>query len=162
MASSDSRAYPASVEAMAAPLRARQSSYPEPFASRMSRREKRPLGDLFGLKAFGVNLTRLLPGGVSALHHRHTVQDEFLYLLEGEATLVTDDGEVPLGPGACAGFRANGPAHHLENRSDRDVVYLEVGDRAPGDQGLYPADDIQATMGADGKWHFTHKDGTPY
>lgn len=70
----------------------------------MSRREKRQLGDVFGITSFGVNLTRLAPDGVSALHHRHTRQQEFVYVLEGEPTLVTADGEVPLRPGMCAGF----------------------------------------------------------
>ena len=154
--------FPASVEARAAPPRTKPSAYPEPFASLMSRREKRPLGDLFGLKAFGVNITRLFPGGLSALHHRHTRQDEFVYVLEGEPTLVTDGGDVPLRPGMCAGFPANGSAHHLENRTDRDVVVLEVGDRPEGDEGLYPRDDLRAVMSDDRKWKFIHKDGTPY
>jgi uncharacterized cupin superfamily protein len=155
-------AVPIAIEAATAPPRTKKSNYPEPFASMMSNREKRPLGDLFSLKAFGVNLTRLESGGVAALHHRHTMQDEFVYVLEGEPTLVTDHGEVPLRPGMCAGFAANGAAHHLENRTNWDVVVLEVGDRAPGDEGSYPRDDLKAVMGADGKWKFTHKDGTPY
>jgi uncharacterized cupin superfamily protein len=145
-----------------APPRLRRSNYPEPFAARMEKRDKRPLGDLFGLRNFGVNLTRLAPGGLSSLMHRHGLQDEFIYVIDGEPTLVTDAGETLLGPGMCAGFPANGPAHHLVNRGDRDAVYLEIGDRLPGDSVVYPADDIQAVMGADGKWRFAHKDGTPY
>jgi uncharacterized cupin superfamily protein len=154
--------HPVAVEAASVPPRTKQSNYPEPFASRMSRREKRALGDLFGLKAFGVNRTRLAPGGVSALHHRHTKQEEFVYVLEGEPTLVIDDAEVQLRPGMCAGFLPSGAAHHLENRTEQDVVVLEVGDRVAGDEGVYPADDIKAAMGGDGKWRFVHKDGTPY
>jgi len=79
------------IEAAAAPPRTKPSNYPEPFFSRMKGREKRPLGDLFGLKNFGVNLTRLSPGGESALLHRHSKQDEFIYVLEGTPTLVTDE-----------------------------------------------------------------------
>ena len=149
------------VEAATAPPRAKQTNYPEPFASRMAGRVKRPLGDLFGLKNFGVNLTRLAPGGESSLYHRHSSQDEFLYVLEGEPTLVTERGEEVLRPGMCAGFPAGGTAHHLVNRSSRDVVYLEVGDRTPGDEGSYPDDDLKAQM-VDGKWKFLHKDGSPY
>ncbi|MFO1146933.1 MAG: cupin domain-containing protein [Alsobacter sp.] len=145
-----------------APLRTKPSNYPEPFFSRMGRREKRPLGDLFGLRNFGVNLTRLAPGGESALLHRHSRQDEFIYILQGEPTLVTDVGEVRLSPGMCAGFPARGVAHQLVNRSGEDVVYLEIGDRTAGDEGTYPADDLKAELGADGKWVFTHKDGRPY
>jgi uncharacterized cupin superfamily protein len=150
------------VVAATVPPRTKPSNYPEPFFSRMAKREKRALGDHFGLKNFGVNLTRLLPGGESALLHRHSRQDEFVYILEGEATLVTDVGEVALRPGMCAGFPAAGIAHHLINHSDRDVVYLEIGDRTPGDAGTYPNDDLEALLGPDGRWIFTHKDGTPY
>ncbi|HET9596502.1 MAG TPA: cupin domain-containing protein [Anaeromyxobacteraceae bacterium] len=153
---------PLAVEAAAAAPRAKASNYPEPFASRMAQRLKRPLGDLFDLKSFGVNLTRIGPGGASALHHRHTRQDEFVYVLEGEPILVHDDGEMALRPGMCAGFPAGGTAHHLENRTDRDVVVLEIGDRAPGDAGEYPRDDLEAKLGPDGRWQFSHRDGTPY
>jgi len=150
------------VAAQAAP-RTRATNYPEPFASRMAGREKRPLGDLFGLSNFGVNLTRLSPGGISALRHAHSKQDEFIYVLEGRPVLVTNAGETQLAPGMCAGFKAGtGDAHHLRNPTATDVVYLEVGDRTVGDEGSYPDDDIQAVLGADGKWQFTHKDGRPY
>jgi len=153
---------PIALSAAAAPTRTRPSNYPPPFAARLSGRIKRPLGDPFGLKNFGVNLTRLPPGAVSALHHRHARQDELVYVLEGEPTLVTDAGETLLQPGMVAGFAAGGTAHHLENRTTRDCVILEVGDRTPDDAVSYPADDLQAVMGTDGRWYFAHKDGTPY
>jgi uncharacterized cupin superfamily protein len=128
----------------------------------MAGRTKRPLGDPFGLRNFGVNLTRLAPGAQSALLHRHSRQDEFVFILEGQPTLVTDRGEVRLAPGQCAGFPAGGAAHHLVNRSEREVLYLEIGDRTAGDDVAYPADDIKAVLGPDGRWAFTRKDGTPY
>jgi uncharacterized cupin superfamily protein len=153
---------PVAIVAAEAPLRTRPSNYPEPFASRMTGRDKRPLGDLFGLHNFGVNLTTLRPQSMSALRHAHTKSDEFVYILQGHATLVTDAGRTRLSPGMCAGFACGtGDAHHLVNESDADVVYLEIGDRTPGDQGSYPDDDIQA-MQVDGRWRFVHKDGTPY
>jgi uncharacterized cupin superfamily protein len=155
--------WPKAIRATEAAPRSRASNYPEPFAARMKGREKRPLGEVFGLRNFGVNLTRLAPGAVSALRHAHTKQDEFVYILEGHATLVTDSGEMPLEPGMCAGFRAgSGDAHHLVNRGTGYVVYLEVGDRTPGDAAIYPDDDLQAVVGSDGKWRFTRKDGTGY
>jgi uncharacterized cupin superfamily protein len=155
--------YPIAVIAAEAPPRTKPSNYPEPFASRMAGREKRPLGDLFGLTNFGVNLTRLVPGAVSSLRHAHSRQDEFLYIVQGEPTLVTNAGETQLQPGMCAGFKAGtGDAHQLVNRTTTEVVYLEVGDRTAGDAGSYPADDIQAVLGTDGKWQFVHKDGRPY
>lgn len=157
-----SDAKPIAMRAADVAPRTKPSNYPEPFFSRMLKREKRQLGDVFGLRNFGVNLTRLLPGGESALLHRHSRQDEFIYILEGRPTLVTDQGEVELSPGMCAGFPAQGIAHQLVNRTAEDVVVLEVGDRTPGDEGSYPKDDLQAALGTDGKWVFTHKDGTPY
>ena len=154
--------YPVAVDASEAPARLRPSSYPEPFASRMSGRTKHPLGDLFGLTNFGVNLTRLAPNAVSALRHAHTKQDEFIYILQGRPTLSTDAGRTPLSPGMCAGFKAGtGNGHHLINETAEEVVYLEVGDRTPGDEGRYPDDDLEASL-VDGKWKFVHKNGTPY
>jgi len=153
---------PIAVLATDIPPRAKPSNYPEPFFTRMAKREKRPLGDVFGLRNFGVNLTRLVPGGESALLHRHSRQDEFIYILEGEPTLVTDAGELTLSPGMCAGFPAQGLAHQLVNRTDGPVVYLEIGDRTAGDEGSYPRDDLQAVLGPEGKWVFTHKNGEPY
>jgi uncharacterized cupin superfamily protein len=150
------------VEAEAVLPRTKPSSYLEPFFSRMAKREKRALGDVFGLNNFGVNLTRLAPGGESALLHRHSKQDEFVYILEGEPTLVTDRGEIGLRAGMCAGFPAQGIAHQLVNRTGKDVVFLEVGDRTAGDEGSYPVDDVRAALGPDGKWIYTHKDGRPY
>jgi uncharacterized cupin superfamily protein len=153
---------PAAIRAADAPPRGKPSSYPEPFASRMRGREKRPLGDLFGLTNFGVNLTRLAPGGSSALRHAHTKQDEFVYVLEGRPTLHTDEGEVLLAPGLCAGFKAGtGDGHRLVNETREDVVYLEVGDRTPGDVASYPDDDLVAAF-VDGEWRYAHKDGSPY
>lgn len=153
---------PIAIEAASALPRTKPSNYPEPYFSRMAKRIKRPLGDLFGLSNFGVNLTTLAPGDESALRHSHSHQDEFIYVLEGTPTLITNAGETVLRPGMCAGFKAgSGDAHHLVNRTNRDVVYLEIGDRTPGDTGSYPDDDIQATLD-NGKWIFTHKDGTPY
>lgn len=154
---------PVALDVASVPPRTKPSNYPEPFASRMAGRVKRPLGDLFGLTNFGVNLTRLAPGAVSALRHAHTKQDEFVYILDGEPTLVTDAGETPLKPGMCAGFKAGtGDGHHLVNRGRRDVVYLEIGDRSAGDGASYPDDDIRAALNDKGQWVFAHKDGGPY
>ena len=153
---------PVAIVATQAPPRTKPSSYPEPFASRMAGREKRPLGDLFGLTNFGVNLTRLLPGAGSALRHAHSRQDEFIYILQGNPVLITDAGETQLAPGMCAGFRfGTGNAHQLLNRSGEEVIYLEVGDRSAGDTVMYSDEDMQAAM-VDGKWQYSRKDGTPY
>ena len=155
-------AKPVALVASEAPRRAKASNYPEPFASAMAGREKRPLGDLFGLTNFGVNLTRLAPKAVSALRHAHTKQDEFIYILQGHPLLHTDEGSTQLSPGMCAGFKAGtGNAHRLINESVQDVVYLEVGDRTPGDKGSYPDDDLKALL-VEGKWQFIHKNGAPY
>ena len=154
---------PIALQAIDAPLRKKPSNYPGFLARRFSGREKRPLGDLFGLRNFGVNLARLEPGAVSAFRHAHSLQDEFIYVVYGNPVLITDEGETPLAPGMCAGFPAGtGNAHMLANRSEADVLYLEVGDRTPGDEASYPDDDLKANLGPDGVWKFLHKDGTPY
>jgi uncharacterized cupin superfamily protein len=154
--------HPLAILAADAPPRTKPSNYPEPFASQMQGRQKRALGDLFGLSHFGVNLTRIAPGGMSALRHAHTVQDEFVYILEGHPTLHTDEGLTPLAPGMCAGFKAGtGNGHRLLNPTQAEVVYLEIGDRMAGDEVAYPDDDLRA-QSVDGRWIFTHKDGQPY
>lgn len=142
--------------------RVKPSNYPEPFASMMNGRTKRPLGDLFGLANFGVNLTTLAPGSVSSLRHAHSLQDEFIYVLSGELTLHTNEGYTELSPGMCAGFKAaSGNGHRLLNRSQQPATYLEIGDRTPGDTGWYPDDDLVAKR-VGGTWKFFRKDGTPY
>ncbi|MGX2041357.1 cupin domain-containing protein [Methylocaldum sp. MU1018] len=139
------------------------SIYPtEELRSLTLGRSKQALGDALGLQTFGVNLVRLEPGAMSAVRHWHTRQDEFIYVLEGELTLVTENGDQALGVGLCAGFPAGkADGHHLVNRSDRVAVYLEVGDRLPGDKAHYPDEDLaaRATRGA---YEFSHKNGTPY
>jgi len=140
-----------------------QTVYPEPFARQVAGRTKRKLGDVFRLTNFGVNLTQLEPGSVSALAHAHQVEDEFVYVLEGNPTVVLGNEEFSLSPGDCIGFRAGtGLAHQVVNRTNALVSYIEIGDRAPGDQVVYPDDDLAVHQGPDGSWVMTHKDGTPY
>lgn len=152
----------APIVASEAPSRPRTSAYPAPFAARMQGREKKALGERFGLANFGVNLTRLQPGGISALRHWHERQDEFVYVLSGRPTLRVDGRAFPLEPGMCVGFPAGrGEGHHFVNETDEDAVYLEIGDRTAGDIVHYPDEDLVARE-TGGRWTFTHKDGTPY
>jgi uncharacterized cupin superfamily protein len=145
-----------------APPRMSESNYPSPFSSRMAGRIKHSLGDLFSLKNFGVNLTHLKPGAVSSLHHKHSRQDEFIYVVSGGPILCVDDGEIQLRAGMVSGFAAGGTAHHLENRTDQECVILEVGDRAKDDQVSYPDDDIKSALDETGKRKFSHKNGKEY
>ena len=150
------------ISAIDVPARAAVSFYPEPFNERMAGRQKRQLGEYFGLANFGVNLTRLAPNAVSSLRHAHAKQDEFVYIVSGHPTLHTDQGRVRLAPGMCAGFRAGtGDAHHLINETTEDVLYLEVGDRTPDEEVTYPDDDLRFAR-AGGKARFARKDGTPF
>ena len=151
------------ISAKSVPLPEVNSLYPEPFASLMEGREKRKLGDHFGLSNFGINQTTLAPGAISALSHHHSKQDEFIYILEGAATLLHGEDEHLLSPGDCMGFKAgSGVATQLINRSSGPVVYLELGDRTAGDEVDYPNDDLKAVQQMDGVWKFSHKDGRPY
>ena len=139
------------------------TSYPEPFRGDNQRRWNRRLGNHAKLTNFGVNLTRLPPGGQSSARHAHTRQDEFIYVLEGVVELETDAGVEVLRAGLCAGFPAGtGNAHRFVNRSEGEVFLLVVGDRTAGDEVIYPDIDMHARLGADGKYEMTRKDGTPY
>lgn len=138
------------------------SGYPKQFKAIAEDRLKRKLGNHGGLTNFGVNLVTLAPGSGSALRHHHSRQDEFIYIVSGTATLVTDAGEQPLGPGLCAAFPAgSGDGHMLINNSDTDVVYLEVGDRGEGDVVSYPDVDLHGTFVGAG-YKFTRKNGETY
>jgi uncharacterized cupin superfamily protein len=138
------------------------TGYPEPYKSRVTGRHKRRLGDHAGLKNFGVNLTRLEPGAESSMRHWHTKQDEFICVLEGEVTLVTNAGRQKLAAGMAAGFPAGkADGHQLVNEGVRPVLYLEIGDRTPGDGATYSDVDLAARL-VEGKWVFTHKDGSPH
>ena len=135
----------------------KSTNYPEAFKHLVSGRSKKRLGDAAGLKNFGVNLVTLEPGSWSSIRHWHLWQDEFIYVIEGPITLVTDEGEEILQTGAMAGFpagEANG--HHLINNCDRIVTYLEIGDRTPGDQVTYPDTDLSAKFTEQG-WQFESK-----
>ncbi len=153
---------PVAVKVTEVPVRTKPSVYPEQFASLMAGRTKRVLGDLFGLRNFGVNLVNLAPNAASSIRHAHTLQDEFIYVLSGRPTLHTDEGLTDLEPGMCAGFKAGtGNGHRVINNTTEEAVYLEIGDRTPGDEGTYPDDDLKA-LRVDGSWVFVHKDGRPY
>ena len=139
------------------------SKYPEPFRERVLPREKRALGEALGLKELGINLTTLLPGKESSARHFHTHEDEFVFVLEGEVVLRTDQGEQRLGAGMCAGFPAgSGDAHQLINRSDRPARYLEIASNHPRDLPVYPDVDLAAARDADGRIVFSRKDGTAH
>lgn len=140
-----------------------RSGYPEPYSTMAEKRWNRRLGDHAGLSNFGVNITRIEPGGMSSQRHWHLRQDEFVYVLEGEATLVTEAGEEVLTPGMCAGFPAGAQnGHHFRNRTDADVLILVVGDRSPDEVAHYPDCDLAGHADADGRFVFTKKDGTPF
>lgn len=140
-----------------------RNPYPPPNDKVLSGKSRRALGDAKGLTKFGVNLTDLEPGAVSALRHWHAAEDEFIYIVEGTPTLVTDAGEQQLAAGMCACFPANSEdAHRLENRSESLVRFLEIGNRSGGEDVRYPDDDMIMHRTADGNRSFTKLDGSPY
>jgi uncharacterized cupin superfamily protein len=139
------------------------TSYPEQFRAGNQERWNRRLGDRAGLTNYGVNMTRIVPGGQSSHRHAHLRQDEFIVVLQGTVELETNAGVEVLKPGMCAGFPAGtGNAHRFVNRSAEDVLLLVIGDRTAGDEVSYPDIDMHGTAGPDGKLRFLHKDGTPY
>ena len=139
------------------------TSYPDKFKAMNSRRWNRRLGNHVGLTNFGVNLVRIEPGGQSSARHAHTKQDEFIWVLEGEIVLETNEGRQTLSPGMCAGFTAGcGNAHRLVNETKDSVMFLVVGDRTPFDEVTYPDVDLHGKADADGRFVFTKKDGSPH
>ena len=152
---------PVAVAADSLPDRA-GSAYPSPFDEPCNPRSKRALGDPFGLTDFGVNILTVPPGSWSSQRHAHSHEDEWIYVLSGEPTLVTDAGETTLKPGMCAGFPAgetNG--HHLVNNTDSPVTCIEVGSRNADDDAVYSDIDMQLRQRSRGGT-YSHKDGTPY
>lgn len=140
----------------------RGTIYPKPFDEGFDGRLKRALTDRLGLTQFGVNLTTLEPGAMSAQRHWHTSEDEFVYVLEGELTLVTKDGEQVLKPSMAVGFpKGDRNGHHLINKSQAKATYLEVGTRARDDEATYPDIDLKAEK-RDGRYRFFKKNGEPY
>ena len=147
------------IDVAAVPER-RGVGYPAPFAALSAERVRQRLGDAGGLADFGVNLMRLPPGNWSSQRHWHSHEDEFVYVLQGELTLVEDEGETRLRAGDCAAFpKGTGNGHHMINRGRETAVYLEAGSRHPDD--LTTCSDIDLmSSNADGR--FVHKDGSPY
>ena len=139
------------------------TGYPQPYQAEVKLGRRRSLGEVIGLTRFGVNLTELPPGAWSSQRHWHTHEDEFIYVVEGELTLVTDWGEQTLTAGMVAGFPAGAAdGHHLVNRSDQTAVYLEVGDRSDHDEVYYPDIDMVYRRLDDGSHAFTTREGEPY
>jgi len=136
------------------------TAYPPEFNAPCADRVRRRLGKAGGLRDFGVNLMHLPPGNWSSQRHWHSHEDEFVYVLEGELTLIEDNGETVLRAGDCAAFpKGSGDGHHMINKSDAAAVYIEVGSRHPAD--LTTCSDVDMmSSNADGR--FVHKDGTPY
>lgn len=136
--------------------------YPSPHDQLVQGRHRSRLSPALGLSKFGVNVLRIEPGAQSSARHWHSEQDEFVYVLEGEATLVTDEGDTPLSAGMAAGFPAGNPnGHVIVNRSDKDVLVLEVGDRPVNEDVVYPDIDM-ANAVRGGKPNFTRKDGSAF
>ena len=139
------------------------SGYPEPFRTAVAGRIKRALGDPFGLTQFGVNLVEMPPGCWSSQRHWHSHEDEFVYVVGGEHSLVTDAGETRLSAGMIAGFPAGTrDGHHLINRSDRPATYIEIGSRIDEDEVVYCDIDKELRPTPDGGHVFVHKNGEPY
>jgi uncharacterized cupin superfamily protein len=139
-----------------------RTGYPVPFDRVVVGRERKRLGNAVGLDQFGINLTTLKPGATSALRHWHEQEDELVFILKGEVVLIEDDGETVLKSGDAAGFKANSRnGHHLVNKSNRDVVYLEVGTRSKYERVEYPGVDLLVVRDDKGM-RYTHRNGEPY
>jgi uncharacterized cupin superfamily protein len=140
----------------------RATGYPPPFDQLVGGRFRKRIGNAGGLTQFGVNLCRLEPGAASSQRHWHDEEDELVYMLQGEAVLVENDGETTLKRGDAAAFKAGvANGHHIVNRSDRDALFLEIGSRRPDERAHYSDIDLQAVV-ENGATRYLHKDGSPY
>lgn len=141
-----------------------RTTYPPEYAVILKGRSKKKLGDAAGLTQFGVNLTRLNPGAASSHRHWHKNEDEFVFILEGEAVLIEDGGETLLRPGDAAGFKAGvATGHQIVNRSEKEVVFLEVGSRADEESVTYTDAKIDLkAVKEDGRWKVSRRDGSPF
>jgi uncharacterized cupin superfamily protein len=149
------------IDINSAPLRT-STIYPEPYGAQMAGRTSRRVGDLAGLTQFGANIVYLEPGAVASLRHWHLNEDEFAVVLTGTLTLAEDTGEVVLGAGECAGWKAGVPVgHRFENRSDQPASFLVIGTRAPQETATYTQVDMQVHI-AGGKARFTYHDGSDW
>jgi uncharacterized cupin superfamily protein len=138
----------------------RGSGYPQPFDGPCAQRARQPLARSHGITQFGVNLTEIPPGGWSSQRHWHSHEDEFVWILEGELVLISNDGEEILRAGDCAAFKSGNPdGHQLVNRSAQPAKLLEIGNSDTKDRCVYPDIDLLIDAGGPG---FTHRDGTPY
>jgi len=134
------------------------SNYPHPFDAPCSGQSCQRVARYAGLTVFGVNLTVIEPGAWSSQRHWHTHEDEFVWVLDGELTLITDTGEEILRAGDCAAFRRDDrDGHHLVNKSSRPARVLEIGNSDPQDRCTYPDIDMIADIAG-----YIHRDGTPY
>jgi len=148
------------IDVAALPFVAR-GGYPPPHDKLVAGRARKRLGDEAGLTQFGVNLAKLPPGACSSLRHWHENQDEFVLLIEGELTLIEDDGETVLRAGDAAGFKAGvANGHHLVNRSGSDAVYLEVGTRTARERAHFPDAGLVVDVDEAGS-RYSRKDGGP-
>jgi uncharacterized cupin superfamily protein len=139
------------------------SGYPKPYKEPCLKRARKRLGDAAKLTQFGVNLLRLEPGVWSSQRHWHSREDEFIFVVQGQVVLVTDDGEEILRAGDCAGFKAgkkNG--HHLQNRSKAEALVLEVGTRSKDDTTTYPGIDLRYDPKAKKGGGYVHLNGKLY
>jgi uncharacterized cupin superfamily protein len=136
------------------------TGYPPAYRKEVESRARARIGELFGLDQFGVNIVTLPPGAWSSHRHWHAEEDEFIYILEGEITLVDDAGSHVMTTGMCAGFKANsGNGHHLKNLSSKPATYIEVGSRKASDKVMYSDIDMMAVKDG-GPWAFLKKDGS--
>ncbi|MBV1694562.1 MAG: cupin domain-containing protein [Hyphomicrobiales bacterium] len=140
-----------------------ETGYPGPYRALNMKRYYRRIGDFAGLKNYGVNVVRVVPGGQSSCRHAHSRQDELVYVMSGELILETDAGRETVGAGTWVGFPAGtGDAHRFVNESAADATLIVIGDRTPGDEVVYPDVDLALVRNKDGSYRYTRKDGTSY
>jgi len=138
------------------------SRYPASLRAAVEGRARKRLGNAAGLDQFGVNLCTLKPGAASSLRHWQQHEDELVYIVSGEVVLCEDSGETLLKAGDVAAWKAGvADGHCLINRSQQDVVLIEIGSRMAAETVTYPDLDLVMVRDQSGA-RYLRKNGEPY
>ncbi len=134
-----------------------RTGYPPPLDAPVAGRRYRRLAPALGLTDFGASLVRLEPGAWSSQRHWHEGEDELLVMIEGEATLVEDDGRTPVRAGDVVAWpKGEQNGHHLINESAAECRFLVVAGTSETDCH-YPDVDLRHDASRD---RYVRKDGS--
>ncbi len=96
------------------------------------------LSDRAGMQRAHVAIGRIPPGKESFIYHSHSLQEEWLFILEGRGRAEIGADAFEVGPGDYMGFPTDGTGHHLINNGESDLLYLMGGERTDVEVARFP------------------------